>query len=133
MALAALTISRLAQQAGVGVETVRYYQRIGLIAEPVKPASGYRIYPAETLSRLRFVQRAKQLGFSLAEISELLELDDAACSETRGLAERKLELIQAKIEDLETMAGVLREMIKSCKNHDAQSACPIIQSLSKEQ
>lgn len=127
----ALTISRLAQQAGVGVETVRYYQRIGLVADPVKPATGYRIYPEASLARIRFIQRAKQLGFSLAEITELLGLDDGACRQTRLLAERKLELIQAKIDDLSTMAGVLEEMIHSCQEHDGHAACPIIQSLSK--
>ena len=81
-----LTINVTAKKAGIGVETIRYYQRIGLINEPEKPLSGYRVYPEETVSRLRFILRAKELGFSLAEISNLLALGDGRCMETKELA-----------------------------------------------
>ncbi len=81
-----LTINVTAKKAGIGVETIRYYQRIGLINKPEKPLSGYRVYSEETVSRLRFIQRAKELGFSLAEISNLLALGDGRCKETKELA-----------------------------------------------
>ena len=71
-----LTIGRLAQSAGVNVETIRYYQRVGLLKEPEKPAYGYRHYPPDTVARIRFIKRAQQLGFTLEEISELLSLGD---------------------------------------------------------
>jgi MerR family mercuric resistance operon transcriptional regulator len=127
----AMTISRLAKQAGVGVETIRYYQRLGLIEAPPRPATGYRVYPTRTLERLYFILRAKQLGFSLAEITELLKLDGADCSQTRELAEHKLELIKAKIRDLTSMTGVLEHMVEACRTRDQAADCPIIQSLSK--
>ena len=80
-----LTISHLAKAAGIGVETIRYYQRIGLLDEPPKPASGYRVYNKSVVARLKFIQRAKELGFTLGEIKELLSLDSDACGQTREL------------------------------------------------
>ena len=130
MVQTAYTIGKLAQAAGVNVETIRYYQRIGLITEPPKPATGYRVYPSETIDRLRFIQRAKELGFSLQEITELLQLDQGNCRETRLLAMRKLETIQARIHDLKSMQAVLQELVDSCKDNDASQPCPIIQTLS---
>lgn len=127
-----LTISIVAKQAGVGVETIRYYQRIGLIEEPVKPASGYRVYPAGTVARLHFIQRAKELGFTLAEIADLLEIGEGKCDETRRIAAHKLELITAKIKDLESMADVLRKLIQSCEANHLHQGCPIISTLSKD-
>ncbi len=128
----ALTISRIANIAGIGVETIRYYQRIGLIDEPAKPASGYRVYHESILARLKFIQRAKELGFTLAEIQELLSLDSSACEQTRELAQRKQEIIQQKITDLQAMATVLNELLEACHNNPAHSGCPIIDILSRD-
>ena len=94
------TIGHLATAAGVNVETIRYYQRIGLIDEPVKPAQGYRRYPAATVERIRFIKRAQELGFSLDEITDLLSLNDRDCDEARTITEHKQEIIQQRIDDL---------------------------------
>ena len=126
------TISVAAAEAGVNIETIRYYQRIGLIDEPAKPLSGFRIYPQATVNRIRFIQRAQALGFSLAEIRILLELDDGNCKKTQQLAEQKLALIQQKINDLNTMAGVLKQQVKACKNNTDTACCPLISSLNSE-
>jgi MerR family mercuric resistance operon transcriptional regulator len=127
-----LTISRVAELAGVGVETIRYYQRIGLIIEPAKPANGYRVYDQGIIARLKFIQRAKELGFSLAEIQELLSLDASACGQTQALAQRKLALIQTKISDLQAMAGVLDDLLKACRDNQEHAGCPIIETLSQK-
>jgi MerR family mercuric resistance operon transcriptional regulator len=128
----ALTISRVAEAAGIGVETIRYYQRIGLIDEPAKPASGYRVYATSILTRLKFIQRAKELGFSLAEIQELLSLDSNACDQTQDIAQRKLQLIQSKISDLQAMAAVLDDLLKACRGNHSHAGCPIIETLSRD-
>ena len=125
-----LTISFVAKRAGVGVETVRYYQRIGLIEEPDKPISGYRVYPEEAIARLSFIQSAKQLGFTLSEISSLLGLGDGKCVETKKLASKKLESINLKIEDLRSMACVLEQLIESCEDNPSHQGCPIIRTIS---
>ncbi len=124
-----LTISVAAEQAGVNIETIRYYQRIGLIDEPTKPVSGYRVYPQSTTDRIRFIQRAKELGFSLAETTRLLELEDGNCNKTRELAELKLALISTKINDLQNMASVLKKHIRACKTNPDTESCPLISSL----
>jgi MerR family mercuric resistance operon transcriptional regulator len=125
-----MTIGRLAQAAGVGVETIRFYQREGLIAEPPRPAVGYRQYAAEVVDRLHFIQRAKTLGFTLAEIRELLELGDGCCGRSQQLAERKLALVQAKQRDLAAMAEALESALAACAANVADAACPLVQSLS---
>lgn len=126
---AAMTISRAAQEIGIGIETIRYYQRIGLIEEPEKPASGYRIYPSETLERLRFILRAKALGFSLAEIESLLELGDGSCRESMLVAKTKLQLIQQKIADLQNLEQSLKRVVKACEINPDTNGCPLIESL----
>ena len=129
--MSALTISRLAEQAGVGVETIRYYQRIGLLEEPVKPAQGYRIYPDEYLARLHFISRAKQLGFTLNEIKDLLMLESSDCQQTQEIARQKLESIQQRIIDLTAMAGSLEQLIDACHEGGSSNTCPIINTLNK--
>lgn len=125
-----LTIGQLANQAGVGVETIRYYQRISLIEEPAKPSQGYRIYPASAIARIRFVKRAQKLGFSLSEIAELLSLHDNDCIEACVIAELKLEAIQRRVNDLNAIQAVLEKLIKSCQqNIDSHNRCAIIESL----
>lgn len=125
------TIKIAAQKAGIGVETIRYYQRIGLIEKPEKPQSGYRFYSDETIARLLFIQRAKELGFSLAEISNLLALGDGQCMETKELATHKLAIIKKKLHDLQAVANTLENLIHSCESNSAQPGCPIITAISK--
>lgn len=129
---AGLTIGKLAAIAGVNIETIRYYQRRGLLDEPAKPQRGYRRYAPEQAKRVRFVKRAQALGFTLDEVGALLTLDAAlSCAETRTLAERKRALIERKIADLAAMHQVLGDLMKQC---DAGSAttCPIIDVLTKD-
>lgn len=126
------TIGRLAKQAGVNVETVRYYQRRGLLDQPDKPLDGARRYPATAVERIRFIKRAQALGFTLEEISVLLRLDEAcACAETRELAVRKLALIESKLADLTAMRDVLKELVHQCDEGAGQTPCPIIRSLAQ--
>jgi MerR family mercuric resistance operon transcriptional regulator len=125
-----LTIGQLATAAGVNVETIRYYQRLGLLDEPVKPTGGHRRYPAEQAKRLRFIKRAQALGFTLNEVAALLTLEQAnACTETRDLALRKRELIEAKIRDLEQMHLALGQLVQQCDVGRHGAACPIIDVL----
>lgn len=125
------TISIVAKKAGVNIETIRYYQRIGLIKEPEKPLSGFRVYPDSAIDRIHFIQRAQVLGFSLAEIKHLLELENGDCEQTRELAEQKLALINHKIEDLQAIAAVLKKHIRVCKTNKNPQACPLITSLAR--
>ena len=124
------TIGAAAKQAGVNIETIRYYQRIGLIDTPAKPLSGYRSYPQATIERIRFIQRAQLLGFSLAEIRRLLELEDGNCEQTRELALQKRALIEEKIRDLQNMAHALDRHIQACSHNSNDRHCPLIAALS---
>ncbi|MDT8385732.1 MAG: MerR family DNA-binding protein [Gammaproteobacteria bacterium] len=129
---AALTIGQLASAARVNVETIRYYQRIGLVTEPGKPAQGYRRYPAPTVARIRFIKRAQELGFTLHEITELLSLDDGDCCEARTIAEHKRDLIRQRIADLDAMQRELTRLIDDCKENVAsQDRCAIIATLAR--
>jgi MerR family mercuric resistance operon transcriptional regulator len=128
-----LTIGQLAKTAGINIETIRYYQRIGLIEEPAKPAQGYRRYPAPTVARIRFIKRAQELGFTLHEITDLLSLDDGDCREARALAEHKREIIHQRIADLDAMQRELTRLIETCKENTAgQDRCAIIATLTKK-
>ena len=125
-----LTIGSLADEAGVNVETIRYYQRRGLMPEPDKPAQGYRRYDATTVKRVRFIKRAQALGFTLEEIGGLLELDEAhACAETRELASHKLEAIETKLADLAAMRRALMTLLRQCDAGAMKGNCPIIHAL----
>jgi len=125
------TIGAVARQAGVNVETVRYYQRVGLVREPPRPHGGVRRYPAETVERIRFIKRAQQLGFSLGEVAGLLRLNDGMhCRETRALAAKKLALVEARLRDLTAVRRTLRQLIAECDAGNERESCPIIESLS---
>ena len=129
---AGLTIGQLARAAEVNVETVRYYQRIGLIAEPPKPAQGYRRYLRSVVERIRFIKRAQGLGFSLDEIADLLSLDDGECKQARAIAEHKHELIQQRINDLRAMQRELAKLIMACRrNVSGEEGCAIIATLAR--
>ncbi|TCK18331.1 MerR family mercuric resistance operon transcriptional regulator [Thiogranum longum] len=118
-----LTIGALARQAGVNVETIRYYQRIGLLFEPPKPAQGYRRYPQQEVSRVHFIKRAQELGFSLKEIAGLLQLNDGNCSAARHMAEQKRELVNTRLNDLKRLYDTLSSMIDACRQSEANGAC----------
>jgi MerR family mercuric resistance operon transcriptional regulator len=126
-----LTIGRVARLAGVHVETIRYYQRRGLIQEPPKPRTGYRHYPPATVQRLRFIKRAQQLGFSLAEIGELLELEQADCRRVQQVAADKCREIERQIGDLQSVHRALKTLLQACSSQPADSPCPIVRSLSE--
>lgn len=126
-----MTIGALARAAGVNLETVRYYQRRGLIETPRKPLGGVRRYSAAVLATLRFIKRAQQLGFTLREIGDLLELGAGACTETRALAEIRLADIEKRLRDLQTMRRTLTRLIESCRAGRAAN-CPIVESLGGE-
>ena len=130
-----LTIGHLAKETGVSLETVRYYERRGLLPKPPRSASGYRLFPAEAARRLRFIRRAQELGFSLREIRELLSLrvsPKASSAEVRKRAEGKIAEIDAKINTLESMRKTLRKLTKSCAGCGSTTECPILESLDKE-
>jgi len=124
-----MTIGRLAIAADVHVETIRYYQRRGLLESPRRPSGGVRRYGNAALARLRFIKRAQAIGFSLEEIRELLRLEQVpGCREARSLAATKLVAVQARIADLERMRSALRRLVAQCDTGRARS-CPIIDSL----
>jgi len=131
--MSTMTIGRLAKQAGVNIDTIRYYERNGLIPEPVRRASGYREYEAADVKRLRFILRAKDLGFSLAEIRELLSL--SADRDVRGVkrrAEEHLDQVVHKIKELQRVRRGLKTLIEACPGHGDLERCPIVAALSGE-
>lgn len=121
-----LTIGRLARAADVGIETIRYYQDRKLL--PVPPSTGaFRYYPASLVERIRFIKRAQELGFSLEEIGELLQLEDGTDRRSiRQLAADRLAQIEAKLADLRQMQRVLRQLLDECEHTTTDLPCPII-------
>ena len=130
-----MTISRAAEQAGVGVETIRFYERRGLIKQPARPRSGgYRFYDDDVVERIRFIRQAQELGFSLREITELLSLraDPAAdCGDVRAQAMTKREEVDRKVAQLQHIRAALDELIASCPGGGALRACTIIDALTR--
>jgi len=113
------------------VETIRYYQRRGLLAEPEKPLRGHRRYEASTAERVMFIKRAQELGFTLEEVKALLRLEDGqSCAETRVLAEHKLTIIEERLADLNRMRRLLKRLIGECSAGKRPRSCPIIATLS---
>ena len=127
------TIGRVATLAGVTVETVRYYQRRGLVTTPPKPQRGQRRYNATIVQRIRFIRRAQALGFTLEEAANLLRLEvPGACAATRALAAHKVALIESKLHDLTVLHGVLSSLISQCAAGELVQGCPVIQAISGE-
>ncbi len=124
-----LTIGKLASSAGVNVETIRYYERRGLIDQPVKPGNGFRRYDKTILDRILFIKKAQGLGFKLDEIKNLLSLSNARCSEIQTLAEMKLGDVQLKIRDLQRLENVLADLVRQCNARLDKAHCPIIEVL----
>lgn len=124
--MSALTIGKLARQTQVTIETIRYYQRIGLLTEPHKPAEGYRIYSADTVARLGFIRRAQQLGFTLKEIGSLLLLDGNRCEDVRQIAIQKCLQIDEKIQDLTALRQALEGLVNNCQQTAPVAHCAIL-------
>ena len=130
------TIGQLAKAVGVNIQTVRYYERLRLLGPSARRPSGYRIYGEDEERRLRFIKNAQALGFTLQEIAELLNLRVSArarCGDVRRKAEAKLQCVEAKTKDLQTLARALRSLIRSCRAGQPLDRCRILHHLEKEQ
>ncbi len=130
-----MKIGELAKRAGAGIDTVRFYEREGLLPRPQRQASGYRNYEPSAVARLSFIRRAKALGFTLSEIRELLELSGRRENDMAGLkvaATEKLTDVEAKLAELTGIRDGLRTMIASCPGHGALEQCPILYALAKD-
>ncbi len=129
---AGLTIGTFAKMAGVNVETLRFYQRRGLLAEPDKPYGSIRRYGPADIARVRFVKAAQRLGFSLEEVAGLLTLDDGAhCDDARRLAELKLADVRGRLADLRRIEKVLASLVRDCCASEGTVSCPLISTLQK--
>ena len=128
-----MTIGKAARKAGVGIETIRFYERRGLIAQPPKPRdAGFRVYPEETMHRIRFIRQAQELGFSLREIDELLSLRADPSTDARDVRQRataKLEEVNRKLGQLEQIRTALEALIAACPGTGALRTCSIMEAL----
>jgi len=127
-----LTIGKLAKKTEVGIDTIRYYERRGLIPEPRRRESGYRQYSDEMIKHIIFIRHAKDLGFSLKEIQELLSLkldSKRPCSKVKNKAESKIADIEGKIKNLQRMKNALVKLTKACKGKGPVTKCPILEAL----
>lgn len=130
----ALTIGAFARAAGVNVETIRFYQRKGLLAEPQRPLGGVRKYGANDVDRVRFIKSAQSLGFSLQEVAQLLALEDGThCREAASMAVLRLADVRAKLDDLSRIESVLTTLLKQCRSTRGSVSCPLIASLQRSQ
>jgi MerR family copper efflux transcriptional regulator len=130
--MATLTIGSAARAADVNVETIRFYERKGLIPQPPKPRDGYRLYAPDTVERIRFIRKAQEIGFSLREIEELLSLrahPETDCAEVRARAAAKIVEVDRKIAELKRVRAALQKVSASCPGHGALSACTILEAL----
>ncbi len=131
-----LTIGKLANQGGVKVQTIRYYERRGLLPRPQRTPSGYRVYSDEAVRRLRFIRQAKTLGFSLSEIEELLSLrmrPGTTCGDIRQRARQKMTTVDQKIEELNRIKDALDKLAVACRGKGPMSECPILEALEREE
>ncbi len=131
-----MKIGEVAKAAGIGIDAIRFYEREGLIAEPARRPSGYRVYSPDVVLSLRFIRRAKVLGFSLKEIAELLFLETGAegtAGDVRTLAQAKLADIEQRIRALQRMRRALRKATESCTGEGPTSSCSILQTLNREE
>jgi len=129
------TIGQVAKQANVNIETLRYYERRGLIPRPGRTVSNYRVYSSENLRRVKFIKQAQGLGFSLKEIKKLLALratPRAGCADVRTYAAHKIEDIEGKIRSLARMRKTLERLIAECSGDGPVTQCPILESLDSE-
>lgn len=127
-----MKIGEVAKQSDVGIETIRYYEREGLLAEPKRRPSGYRQYDQSVVARLQFIRRTKELGFTLAEIRELLGLwfdANTRCEHVRHRAEQKITDIDDKIRSLQKMKRSLKRVISECESKDSIGDCPLLEGI----
>jgi len=132
MAGRSMQIGQVAAEAGVHVQTLRYYERRGLLEAPDRTSGGFRLYSPETVRIIRFIKRAQELGFSLEETEELLRLKDdqtSTCAEVRAAARAKVDEIDQKIESLQAMREALDVLVNSCRSNGSTRACPILESI----
>jgi MerR family mercuric resistance operon transcriptional regulator len=127
-----LTIGKLAKQTEVTIETIRHYQRVGLLTEPAKPDGGYRVYLADAIAQIRFIKRAQQAGFTLKEIATLLSLDGPHCADVRQLAEQKCQQIDGQIRDLTALRQVLGNLVNDCQQTAPAAHCAILEAFSDD-
>lgn len=127
----ALTIGKAAKQAGVGIDTVRFYEREGLLPEAQRTQSGYRLYSPDDVDRLRFIRRAKTLGFSLEEIAELMDLNSGGSSRAsvKRVAENRLADLDQKLRELNAIRDALAALVKRCSGQGSIKGCPIIEAV----
>jgi MerR family copper efflux transcriptional regulator len=131
-----LSIGQVARRAGVGVETVRFYEREGLLEEPPRRASGYRQYSEQVVKRIRFIKRAQQLGFSLKEITELLMLRvdaQTSCDEVKQRTEAKIAEVEQKLVELQRMRQALLQVHSLCVGQGPTSRCPMLEVLDQQE
>lgn len=131
----ALTTGQVADEAGVDYQTVLFYEEEGLIDEPPRLDNGYRQYPHDAVRAIRFIRRAQKLGFTLREIEQLMQLEDArdaSCEEVRRFASEKRDEIRRKIEEYRKLESVLDELIRTCVDSDVPGECPIMDALVEE-
>ncbi len=129
-----LTIGKVAGLADIGIETIRFYEREGLIEDPPRRQSGYRQYEPDVVGRLRFIRRAKDLGFTLREIKELLELrldPSSTCADVKSRAQEKITDIEAKIAILKRMKHALAKLTRACDGKGPATECPILDAMEK--
>lgn len=127
-----LSSSQLAKRGGINLQSIRFYEQQGLLPRPPRTRAGYRVFPEDSVRRVRFIKRAQELGFSLKEIKELLDLrinPVTNCAAVRRRAEEKLADIDKKISDLRRMSKALNRLATACTARRATSACPILESL----
>lgn len=124
-----MTISQLARTAGVTAETIRYYQRIGLLRTPRRPSHGFRSYGNDDALRLRFVRHGQTLGFTLDEIAALLQLSSADCEQAERIAKERLKGVKEKIADLRRLEAALEHTVCECEERKPHAGCPLIESL----
>lgn len=126
-----LTTGQVAEQAGVNIHTVRYYEKRGLLPKPPRTSSGYRKYAPEHVSHIRFIKRAQDLGFTLEEINELLSMraDPDSGSEVRAKTEEKVQEIDEKIRDLQRIREKLVELAAACEHHGSPDSCRVLHAL----
>ncbi len=130
-----LKIGQLAKDVGVNIETIRYYERLGMLSPTARLPSGYRLYNREAQRRLRLIKNAQALGFTLHEIEELLDLrvrSKARCGDVQRKAEAKLRRVEAKVRDLQALARALRSLIHNCRAGQPTDRCPILKALEDE-
>lgn len=129
-----MTIGQLAAAAGVNVETVRYYQRRELLAQPERPTGGIGRYPTSALTRLRFIKRSQSLGFSLDDVQALLSLDDGrSCTAARSIGEHKLADVRQRIQTLRALEAALQKLVSQCSASNRKISCPLIEALMRSE